>query len=209
MDFLDFDKLNAQVSICENIAATVTDDSEYNAVTKRSNTTMMEAQEDVGNIIRNGKNINNKVDFAALENAVNSALGVKKPMNENVDTAEKFLAAKPIKQTDFVEQKTAAKESKEMETYNTNTEHKVTEHKSANAVEKQADAVVKEKQKDADSKKEWEENSKKQIKAEAKAILKENATKYVTFVESLRDTENSKLIDGVIKAFNVVMGDMK
>ncbi len=209
MDFLDFDKLNAQVSICENIAATVTDDSEYNAVTKRSNTTMMEAQEDVGNIIRNGKNINNKVDFAALENAVNSALGVKKPMNENVDTAEKFLAAKPIKQTDFVEEKTAAKESKEMETYNTNTEHKVTEHKSANAVEKQADAVVKEKQKDADSKKEWEENSKKQIKAEAKAILKENATKYVTFVESLRDTENSKLIDGVIKAFNVVMGDMK
>lgn len=209
MDFLDFDKLNAQVSICENIAATVTDDSEYNAVTKRSNTTMMEAQEDVGNIIRNGKSINNKVDFAALENAVNSALGVKKPMNENVDTAEKFLAAKPIKQTDFVEEKTAAKESKEMETYNTNTEHKVTEHKSANAVEKQADAVVKEKQKDADSKKEWEENSKKQIKAEAKAILKENATKYVTFVESLRDTENSKLIDGVIKAFNVVMGDMK
>lgn len=209
MDFLDFDKLNAQVSICENIAATVTDDSEYNAVTKRSNTTMMEAQEDVGNIIRNGKSINNKVDFAALENAVNSALGVKKPMNENVDTAEKFLTAKPIKQTDFVEEKTAAKESKEMETYNTNTEHKVTEHKSANAVEKQADAVVKEKQKDADSKKEWEENSKKQIKAEAKAILKENATKYVTFVESLRDTENSKLIDGVIKAFNVVMGDMK
>ncbi len=209
MDFLDFDKLNAQVSICENIADTVTDDSEYNAVTKRSNTTMMEAQEDVGNIIRNGNNINNKVDFAALENAVNSALGVKKPMNENVDTAEKFLTAKPIKQTDFVEEKTAAKESKEMETYNTNTEHKVTEHKSANAVEKQADAVVKEKQKDADSKKEWEENSKKQIKAEAKAILKENATKYVTFVESLRDTENSKLIDGVIKAFNVVMGDMK
>jgi hypothetical protein len=209
MDFLDFDKLNAQVSICENIAATVTDDSEYNAVTKRSNTTMMEAQEDVGNIIRNGKSINNKVDFAALENAVNSALGVKKPLNENVDTADKFLNAKPIKQTDFVEEKTAAKESKEMETYNTNTEHKVTEHKSANAVEKQADAVVKEKQKDADSKKEWEENSKKQIKAEAKAILKENATKYVTFVESLRDTENSKLIDGVIKAFNVVMGDMK
>jgi hypothetical protein len=209
MDFLDFDKLNAQVSICENIASTVTDDSEYNAVTKRSNTTMMEAQEDVGNIIRNGKSINNKVDFAALENAVNSALGVKKPLNENIDTADKFLNAKPIKQTDFVEEKTAAKESKEMETYNTNTEHKVTEHKSANAVEKQADAVVKEKQKDADSKKEWEENSKKQIKAEAKAILKENATKYVTFVESLRDTENSKLIDGVIKAFNVVMGDMK
>lgn len=209
MDFLDFDKLNAQVSICENIAATVTDDSEYNAVTKRSNTTMMEAQEDVGNILRNGKSINNKVDFSALEDAVNNALGVKKPMNEAIDTADKFLNAKPIKQTDFVEEKTAAKESKEMETYNTNTEHKVTEHKSADAVEKQADAVVKEKQKGADANKEWEENSKKQIKAEAKAILKENATKYVAFVESLRDTDNSKLIDGVIKAFNVVMGDVK
>lgn len=228
MDFLDFDKLNEQVSICESIAVSVTDDSRYNAVTKQINTGyIMEAHEDAHEIIRNGHDIANKIDFTALSNAVNNALGINEsveldtteedqqmtknttPKVEAIDTADKFLNAKPIEQTKFVVEKTASKESKELEKVNTNADQKVTEHKSETAVEKQADSVMKKTQKEADANKEWEENSKKQATAETKSILKENAATYVAFVESLRDTDNSKVIDCVLKAFNVVINAPK
>lgn len=120
-----------------------------------------------------------------------------------VDSAEKFLKADAVKQTDFVTAKTGSKESKELDKANTNTEHSVTEHKADDTVEKQADSSMKDMQKGADGNKKFEEVAKTQPEAEAKAVLKENADKFEAFVESIKNDENSKYIQGVLEAYAV------
>lgn len=122
-----------------------------------------------------------------------------------VDSAEKFLNAAAVKQTDFVTAKTGSKESKELDNANTNTEHNVTEHKADDSVEKQADSSMKEMQKGADGNKEFVEVAKKQETAEAKSVLKENADKYSAFVESLKTDDNAKYIDGILEAFDLAI----
>jgi hypothetical protein len=120
-----------------------------------------------------------------------------------VDSAEKFLKADAVKQTDFVTAKTGSKESKELDEANTNTEHSVTEHSSDDSVEKQADNSMKEMQKGAEDNKEFVEVAKTQVDAEAKSVLKENADKFESFVSSLKNEENAKYIDGILEAYGL------
>lgn len=123
--------------------------------------------------------------------------------SSGVDSAEKFLKADAVKQTDFVKAKTGSKESTALNTANTNTEHAVTEHKAGDTVEKQADSSMKDMQKGADGNKKFEEVAKTQPEAEAKSVLKENAEKYSAFVESLKTDDNAKYINGILEAFDL------
>ena len=231
MDMLDLDKLMRDSKVFERITEGTVDDSAYNAVTQCINeSAIMESREEVEGILSRGNDVNDRLDFADLERTINGALGITEsakpkiesdkkekemktqPINEaaanpstGVDSAEKFLKAQPVKQKEFVKAKTDSKDSTELDAANTNSEHVVTEHKSNKSVEKQAESSMKEMQKDADDNKEWEENSKKQEKAEAKSVLKENADKYIGFIESLKTDENAKYINGIIEAFNVTI----
>lgn len=152
--------------------------------------------------------------IANKRETINSKIKKEEPMknineantanpSSGVDSAEKFLKADAVKQTDFVTAKTGSKKSTELDTANTNTEHNVTEHKSNDTVEKQADRSMKEMQSCADDKKEFIEMAKTQSEAEAKAVLKENADKYSKFVASLKTDENAKYIDGILEAFEL------
>lgn len=231
MDMLDLDKLMRDAKVFEKITEGTVDDSAYNAVTQCINeSAIMESREEVEGILSRGNDVNDRLDFSDLEKTINGALGLAEsaepkiendkketemktePINEaaanpsaGVDSADKFLKAEPVKQKEFVKAKTDSKDSKALDTANTNGEHDVTEHKSDTSVEKQAESSMKEMQKDADGNKEWEENSKKQEKAEAKAVLKENADKYIGFIESLKNDENAKYINGIIEAFDITI----
>lgn len=228
---LDLDKLNKDAKVFEQITDSTFDNSAYNAVTQSINESVsLESREDVEKIISNGNDVNDRLDFSDLEKTVKGAFGIaesaepeiKKDEKETemktesineaaanpsagVDTADKFLKADPVKQTDFVKAKTGSKDSKELNAANTNSEHDVTEHSSDEAVEKQAEGTMKEMQKGADGNKEWEEVAKKQAEAEAKSVLKENADKYEQFVKGLKNDANAKYIDGILEAFNVAI----
>lgn len=234
MDMLDLDKLNKEAKIFEKITEGVVDDVAYNAVTKSINESVIDdTREEIEGILSRGNDVNNRMDFDDLEKTINGALGItesaepkndqKEPemktesLNEataanpsaGVDSAEKFLKADAVKQTDFVKAKTDSKESKELDAANSNTEHDVTEHKSEGSVEKQAEGSMKEMQKGADGNKEWEENSKTQEEAEAKSVLSEAADKYVAFANSIKTDDNAKVVDGLVEAFNLLIKPLK
>jgi len=116
-----------------------------------------------------------------------------------VTSANAFMNATPIKQTEFVTAKTAAKVSTELEKANTASELPVTEHKNDKVVDTQADKAMNQMRKDADDKKKWEEVSKKQTK------LCNNSAKFESFMESMKTDDNKVLVESFTKAFNVLI----
>lgn len=142
-----------------------------------------------------------------MKEPMKSAKSDKKPIQESnasnpskgVTTADAFVNADPIKQTDFIKAKTAATECKKMEAANTASELPVTVHKTEKAVETQADKAMAEMKKGATENKKWEEISKKQNK------LATNSVKFESFMKSLQNDDNKALIESANKAFEVLI----
>ena len=119
--------------------------------------------------------------------------------SQGVTSADAFVNADPIKQTDFVKAKTAASECKKLEDANTASELPVTDHKSETAVDTQANKVMKEMVKGADQNKKWEEVAKKQNKLATQSV------KFESFMKQLETEDNKALIESATKAFNILI----
>jgi len=196
----DLERLLEESKLIEQVA---TDgiENEYNAVTQRVNNTITEGIDEyttdaISSFKKNRNGVTNKFDLSDLESAVNEALSP----SANITSTDAFKSTKPIKQSEFVKTNTLSKDS-ELNEYNTNTEHDITEHSSDMSVEKSAESVLKEKQDMANSNKKWDEVAKKQM------VLKENSEKFVAFVESIKNDENADYLGAVLEAYQVTFSD--
>lgn len=225
MELFYLEKLMEEAHIAEKIAEGIVDDVAYNAVTQTINeSVIMEAQYEAEKVLSHGKDLRGDINLSDLAQEVNSAFGLTesvsdinsdKPTEDNtmkakvenaanpsagITNADAFLNATPIKQKDFVTAKTASKVSSELAAANTNTEDVVTVQPNDKNVEKQADKVMGAMQKDADANKKW--------MAVAKTVT-ENAGKFASFVESLKDDSNTELLEAVLQAFRVAIPVME
>jgi len=119
--------------------------------------------------------------------------------SQGVTSADAFVNADPIKQTDYVKAKTAAKECTVLEKANTGSELPVTKYHSEKAVDTQADKAMDAMQKGAKENKKWEEVAKKQNK------LATNSVKFESFMKSLENEDNKALIESASKAFDLLI----
>ena len=225
MELFYLEKLMEEAHVAEKIAEGIVDETAYNAVTQTINeSVLMEAEYEAEKVLSKGKDLAGEVDLKDLASEVNSAFGITenadhinldKPsedetMKENVqvesaenpsagvDNAQAFAAAQPIKQTDFVKAKSKTVDDKE-KVMATN-EHEVTANPTDDNVEKQAEKTMDAMRKGANDNKKWTEV--------AKAVT-ENAGKFVSFVESLKDENNSELLEAVLEAFKVAIPMME
>lgn len=112
-----------------------------------------------------------------------------------VDTAEKFQKAVAVEQSDFV---------------NSNTEHSVSPTGDKEEVDKEADSVMKDKRKFVDKvqndnlKEKQNEVDATKPEAVVPASKMENAEKFIGFLESIKDDENSAIIEASTKAFKAI-----
>lgn len=142
-----------------------------------------------------------------MKEPMKSVVKGKKPMQESsaanpsqgVTSADAFVNADPIKQTDYVKAKTSAKECSVLEKANTGAELPVTKYHSEKAVDNQADKAMDAMQKGANENKKWEEVAKKQNK------LATNSVKFESFMKSLENEDNKALIESASKAFDLLI----
>ena len=225
MELFYLEKLMEEAHIADKIAAGVVDDTAYNAVTQTINEgVLMEAEYEAEKVLSTGKDLNGEVNLSELALEVNSALGINenaddinsnKPSEDEtmkkqvqmegaenpsagVNNAAAFMNATAIKQQDFVKAKakTVDDKDKEMAT----AEHEVTKNPTDDNVEKQAEKTMDAMRKGADGNKKWQDVAK---------TVTENAGKFVSFVESLKDEDNGELLEAVLSAFKVVVPVME
>lgn len=221
MELFYLEKLMEEAHIADKIADGIVDDAAYNAVTQTINeSVILEAQYEAEEVLSHGKDLRGDINLADLQKEINSAFGLTESVSDinsdkltedtnmkaklenaanpsaDIDTADAFLNAPAIKQKDFVTAKTASKVSTEMAAANTNTEDVVTVQPNDTNVEKQADKVMGSMQKGAEANKKW--------MAVAKTVT-ENAGKFTSFVESLKDESNAELLEAVLQAFKVAI----
>jgi len=217
MDMLNLEKLLEQAQIADKIADGVVDDQAYNVITKAVNeSVLMEAQEEVEGILRRGKEIKGVVDLSQLEAQINGAFGITESAKPSQTPKGNTMKTKSLSEASFVAKPASVKTAKEFQNaistnksanLNSNTEHQVDAPATMAGVESKGKTAQSTMQ--AGAKKnvgKFEDNAKKQeVPNElVKKPVTEGATKFLSFVESLRTNDNAPLIEAIVRGFKVV-----
>lgn len=217
MDMLNLEKLLEQAQIADKIADGVVDDQAYNVITKAINeSVLIEAHDEVEGILRRGKEIKDVVDLTQLEAEINGAFGITESTNPSQTKKGNNMKTQSLSEASFVAKPASVKSAKEFQNavstsksanLNSNTEHEVDSPATFQGVESKGVSAKNAMQ--AGAKKNighFEDNAKKQDVPNdlVKKPVTEGATKFISFVESLRTDDNSALIEAIIKGFKVV-----